>query len=243
MKWPFLILVKYATRGRKERFFGGMETIYKMASQPDFIYTVVTADEDDMEMNSDEVKERIKQYPNTSIIYGSSKNKIHAINRDMDILPEAIKNWDILVNFSDDQRFVTPMWDDYIRVDMNAQNQMRGTNMDMYLAYLDPDTKGVLSTTLVAGRKFIDRFNFIYDPQFQSLFCDNLMEDCAKALGRYNFTGMQLVHHYNPSYGYAEFPPDAMYEEQQKIGWDIDEKLYYKIKGEGIDKYLQNFIK
>ncbi len=238
VSWPFKIMVKYATRGRKERFFGGMDTIYSLASQPDYIYTVVTADEDDPEMNNDEVRTRLSAYPNTTIIYGLSENKIHAINRDFEKLPDKIKDWDIVVNFSDDQRFVTPNWDDHVRIDINS---VFPETLDGFMAYFDPDTKGILATLYVAGRAFYERFSFIYDPQFQSLFCDNLIEDCAKELGKWHYTGFQICHHYNSAYGYADFPKDEMFIKQQDIGWSVDQNLYYKIKSEGIDKYLLKF--
>lgn len=240
MKWPFNILVKFASRGRKDRFFGGMDTIYKLADLPDHIFTLITADEDDPEMNNDEVRERLKLYPNTEIIYGASENKIHAINRDFDLLPDKFKNWHILVNFSDDQRFVVPQWDNYIRTNFNS---VFPENLDGFMAYLDPDTKGALATLYIAGRAFYERFGFIYDGQFQSLFCDNLIEDCAKALGKWHYTGFQICHHYNSAYGYPDFPKDEMFIKQQDIGWSVDQILYYKIKGEGIENYLLQFKK
>lgn len=235
--WPFKILVKYATRGRREKFFGGMDTIYGLAEESEYVFTMITADEDDPEMNTTDVRERIRRYPNTKIIYGESESKIAAINRDLDILPDEMKDWKILVNFSDDQRFVMPKWDTYIRVDFNSVFP----DFCGYMSYLDPDTRGALTTTSIIGRAYFDLFNFIYDPQFKSLFCDNLSDDCAKALGKYHFSPLQLIHHYNPSYGYPEFPPDEMYIEQQRIGWSEDQELYYKIKANGIDKYLSNF--
>lgn len=238
-EWPFKILVKYASRGRRDRFFGGMNTIYSLADLPDHVFTVVTADEDDPQMNNKDVRLQLRQYPNTKIIYGKSESKIHAVNRDMDNLPDNIKDWDILVNFSDDQRFVQPKWDTHIRVDFNAVFP----DLDGYMSYLDPDTKGALTTTMIIGKPYFDRFGFIYDPQFKSLFCDNLADDCAQALGKYHFNMLQLIHHYNPSYGYSEFPADEMYEQQQRVGWDEDQRLYYDIKSKGIDKYLKQFKK
>lgn len=235
--WPFKILVKYATRGRVGRFIEGLNTIYDLCEMPEYIRVMVTADIDDPSMFNEHIKETVKSYPNCHIMYGVSKNKIDAINRDMDILPEGFKDWDILVNFSDDQRFVMPRWDTYIRVDFNSISP----EMDCFLSYLDPDTKGALTTTSIIGRKYYERFGFIYDPVFKSLFCDNLADDCAKALGKYHFIPTQLIHHYNPSYGYENFKPDEMYIEQQKIGWSEDQYTYYGIIQNGLDKYLEKY--
>lgn len=238
-EWPFKILVKYATRGRRERFFGGMDTIYSLADLPEYIFTLVTADEDDSEMNNDFVKTKLKTYPNTEIIYGKSDSKIHAINRDFDKLPSYMSGWDIVVNFSDDQRFVSQKWDTQIRIDFNSVFP----DLDGYMSYLDPDTRGALTTTSIMGKRYFNRFGFVYDPSFKSLFCDNLSDDCAKALGKYHYTGYQLIHHYNPAYGYSDFPRDSMFEEQQKIGWDTDQQTYNRIKNEGIENYLKKIMK
>ena len=238
-KSPYLILVKFATRGRPERFFDGMDSIYNLCSQPDFIRVLITADTDDLTMNNDTVKEKIATYKNAHVIYGDSENKIHATNRDLDKSPNEWGNWDIIANFSDDQRFTIFGWDEMIRVDFNSVSP---NDLSHYMAYLDPDTKGALSTLFIAGRKYFNLFGWIYDPQFKSLFCDNLQEDCAKAIGKYHYTGYSIYQHFNPSYGYKDFQPDQMYLEQQRIGWDIDQKTYYKIKEQGIDNYIVKFL-
>lgn len=235
--WPFKILVKYASRGRTTRFLEGLDNIFDLCSQPDYIRVVVTADTDDIHMNNDEVKNHVAKYKNAIIIYGESENKVHAINRDLNSLPDGYKDWDIVANFSDDMRWTIYGWDDLIRVDFNSISP----DFSHYMAYLDPDTKGALSTLLIAGRKFIDTFGFIYDPIYHSLFCDNQIEDAAKYLGKYHYTGYSIYQHFNPSYGYQRFEPDQLYIYQQKIGWSRDMELYYKLQSDGIEKYLEKF--
>lgn len=236
-KWPFIILVKYASRGRRSRFLEGLSNIFSLCSQPDFIRVLITADEDDPEMNNAEVKKSVANYKNAHIVYGRSNNKVHAINRDLYTLPNGWDNWDILANFSDDMRWTANGWDDQIRIDFNAISP----DFSHYMAYLDPDTKGALSTLFIAGRKWVDYFGFIYDPVFISLFCDNLVEDSAKHLGKYHYTGLQIYQHFNPSYGYERFEPDQLYIDQQKIGWSIDSKTYFDIKELGMENYLSKF--
>jgi hypothetical protein len=236
--WPFIILVKYASRGRAERFLQGLENIYNLCAQPEYIRVLVTADIDDPAMNNKAIKDICEAYKNCKIIYGTSANKIAACNRDLDVLPTEFEGWDIIANFSDDMRFTMHGWDDLIRVDFNS---VFPEKLDGYMAYLDPDTHGALSTLFIAGKPWVERFGFIYDPQFDSLFCDNLAEDAAKHLGKYHYTGYSIYQHFNPSYNYADFPPDQMYIEQQKIGWTKDHDTYYRIVAEGIDNYLEKF--
>lgn len=237
-QWPFQILVKYASRSRPDRFLAGLENIYQLCSQPDHIRVLVTADSDDPTMCNPEMEDKINSFKNCKVIYGVSENKIHACNRDLDNLPDGWGDWNILANFSDDQRWTIYGWDDLIRVDFNS---VFPETFDGYMAYRDPDTHGVLSTLFIAGKPWVERFGFIYDPQFKSLFCDNLAEDCAKKLGKYHYTGYDIYRHHNSAYGYKDFPEDEMFRQQQDIGWDVDQKLYYKIVGEGIENYLAKF--
>ena len=236
-KWPFKVLVKYASRGRRQRFFDGLDNIFELAEFPDRILVLISVDEDDPEMANDEVREKLATYKNIHVCWGLSENKIHATNRDFDKIPEHFKDWDIVANFSDDQRFTAYGWDTMVRADFNSISP----DLSHYMAYLDPDTKGVLSTLFISGRKFYDAFKFIYDPQFSSLFCDNLAENAAKQLNKYHYTGYEIYRHHNPSYGYPDFKPDQLYIDQQRIGWSSDMELYYKIMGDGIEKYLKQF--
>lgn len=238
MSWPFKILVKYASRGRPERFLDGLKNIYDTCAQPDHIRVLVTADVDDPTMFNDEIRNQIESYKNCQVIYGVSKNKIHACNRDLEKLSEDFKDWEIIANFSDDQRWTMYGWDDYIRVDFNS---VFPEKLDGYMAYRDPDTNGALSTLYIAGRGWFDKFGFIYDEVFISLFADNLVEDCAKVLGKYHYTGYDIYRHHNSAYNYPNFPKDQMFIDQQNIGWDVDQKTYYKIIALGIDKYLARF--
>lgn len=237
MDKPLKILVKYATRGRVKNFFEGMESIYNLAANPDNIRVLITADEDDIEMNTQAVRAEIAFYKNAHVIYGVSENKIHACNRDFDIMPEEWKDWDIVANFSDDMRWTGYGWDEFIRTDF----KLVYPDLDGYMAYLDPDTHGALSTLYIAGRKFFDKFNFIYDPQFVSLFCDNLVEDVAKRMGKYHYTAYSIYQHFNPAY-YSHIEKDSQFLEQQLVGWDVDRKQYDKIIANGIDNYLTSFI-
>lgn len=230
---PFKILIKYASRGRPERFFEGMETIYNLCSQPDYIRVLITADEDDTSMNNDEVKLRISGYKNAHVIYGKSENKIHACNRDFDIMPDEWKDWDIIANFSDDMRWNIFGWDDMIRVDFNSVSP----DFSHFMAYLDNDTHGALSTLYIAGRSFFDKFGFVYNPIYISLFADNEVEDIAKLINKYHYTWYSIYSHLNPAY-HTQFAKDEMFLEQQKIGWEIDSKTYYERKARDFDLHL-----
>jgi len=235
MNNPAKILVKYTTRGRVDRFFDGMESIYNNCADLDNLRVLITADLDDVTMNCEAVKIRLLNYKNAKIIYGTSTGKINAINRDFDKLPNGFEDWDIIANFSDDQRFTIFGWDELIRTDF----KLNSPDYTHFMAYLDVDTKGALSTLYIAGRKFFDLFGFVYDNVFLSLFADNLVEDCAKHLNLFHYTGYTIYQHLLPSYGHLQ--GDEMWQKQQEVGYSIDMTTYHDIINKGIPEYLKQF--
>lgn len=234
-EWPFKILVKYASRGRRQRFFDGLDNIFELAEFPDRLLVLISLDIDDPEMCNDEVKEKLSTYKNVHVCWGISKNKIHATNRDFDKIPEHFKDWLIIANFSDDMKWLLYGWDTMIRVDFNSVSP----DFSHYMAYLDTDTQSALSTLFICGKKFYDLFGFIYDEMFLSLFADNLVEDCAKHIGKYHYTGYTIYKHQCPSYGHL--PEDTMFRSQQDLGWSVDMKTYYDLIAKGIPEYLKQF--
>jgi hypothetical protein len=210
------ILFKYPSRGRPDRFFHGMDSIYNNLADTDNFLVSCTLDSDDMEMNNPETILRINQYKNATIAWGESKSKIHAVNRDF---PNT--HFDIIVGMSDDMRFNLFGFDDCIRADMRAHFPAR----DGLLHYPDQDAKHVLATMYIAGKKWWEfRDKCIYHPSYKSLFCDNEEHEVAEQLGRYHYCGYQINIHLNPAYGHLE--RDELFNQQQAIGWTEDQENY-----------------
>lgn len=227
------ILVKFPSRERPARFFASLETVYNLAYDAENIYVLCTFDENDTEgMNNPYVRQRLDDLESTGMfkaVFGESKSKIHAVNRDMDLIPELFPqaaDWGILVNLSDDMVFVAPNWDEYIRAEM----RIGFPDTDGYLHFYEQDSKSALCVMTIIGRKYYERFGFIYDPRFKSLFCDNLQFQLAKMLGKYKYIDMEIFKHYNPAYGYENMPKDELFLRQQEIGYSVDEQLFNEIR-------------
>lgn len=219
------ILFKYPSRGRQARFIEGMNSIINnMQNEKDY-HILVTADEDDGEMNCDYIKNY--GFPNTTIIYGTSESKIHAINRDLN---EFDYDWDILICMSDDMRII------FYGFDSAIKPYFSNIGLDILLHVPDQDAGSGLATMYIAGRPFYERFGFIYNPAYKSLFCDNEVHEIAVMLNKYvyvNFNG--LIEHLNPAYGH--FPKDELFIYQQEIGWSEDQRTYYDRKSKNFDLY------
>jgi len=217
MSSPYRILFKYPSRGRIDRFFQGLNSIYENLYDTANFHVACTLDKDDSVMNSDEFRERIKSYGNLSVQWGLSDSKVHAINRDM---PEI--EWDIVVVMSDDMRVTFYGFDQIIREQFDG-------SLDFLLHIPDNDAKDILATMYIAGKDFYSRFNYIYHPSYKSLFCDNEIQEIAQKLGRYKFVNCPgLIFHANPAYGHHA--KDAMFLTQQEIGWTVDQQNYNERK-------------
>ena len=215
----YKILFKYPSRGRKDRFFDGLDSIVNNLHDLENFHISCTLDEDDTVMNDKDVIAKINEYPNTTIEWGKSNSKINAINRSM---PNY--DWDIVVNHADDMRFIMYGFDVLIRNEFNANG------LDTLLHIPDQDAKEALATMYIAGKDYYNRLGFIYNEAYQSLFCDNEAQESAQQLGCYRFAKncYGVLKHLNSAYGYLE--RDEMFNRQQEIGWSLDMQTYHERK-------------
>lgn len=211
------ILFKLVSRSRPERFFNTLNNLHQMIADPANCSILCTLDEDDGSMNNKEVRERISAYAYTQAVWGKSISKIHAFNRD--IFDIEGFNWDIIIAVSDDMLFTVYGFDNLIR------DGFRGNapDMDALLHYPDNDAKHIIPVLYVAGRKYYNRDLFIYNPIYESLFCDNESKEVAEIRGKYFYMGIQILNHLNPAYGHL--PRDAQFDRQQSL-WGRDERTF-----------------
>lgn len=234
------ILVKFPSRERPDRFFASLDSIYNNVHRGDLLYVLVTIDTNDATMNNEDVINRMGQYKNLQVIAGDSTSKIHAINRDMELIPELFPeaaDWDIVVVMADDQQFCVPDFDEYIRGEM----QVAFPDTDGYLHFWEKDSHTALNVMTIKGRKYYERFGFLYDPRFKSLWVDNLQMEIAKMLGKYRFVHFEIFRHFNPAYGYEGYEKDDLFIEQQEIGYTVDQELFFQLKSKNfeIERWLR----
>lgn len=213
------ILFKFPSRSRPQRFFETLDNIHSMAANKELYRVVCTLDLDDTTMNNQEVINKISEYPNTIAMYGRSKSKIDAFNRDM----EALTEWDILVAVSDDMKFIIYGFDDIIREGFRCC----APEMDGLAHFMDQDAKHIIPVLYIAGRRYFERDLFIYNPIYWSLFCDNESMEIAKIRNKYHFMGIQIINHLNPAYGHL--PRDEQFNKQQDM-WGHDEMIFNRRK-------------
>ena len=217
------IYFKYASKGRIEFFFRGLDSIVNNLSNKEDYFVQCTFDVDDKEYQNPEFIERLKQYKNVSYYFGISYGKVSAINRDLPFAPP----FDILVNMSNDMVFLVPGFDDIIRADMAASCN----DLDIFLHYPDSHAGERLPTLSIMGSKYFQRTGWIYHPDFKSVYADNYEMDRAKNLGKYVFLNKTIFDHYHVAWGMA--PMDEQYKESEAPEqYELDRQTYYKLKAE-----------
>ena len=213
------ILFKLATRSRPTKARASIDNIIANCLSDNFTI-LVSADFDD-----DSMKNFNYVHPNVTIVYGISKSKIDAINRDMDVAPK----FDILINTSDDMVFQVKGFDNIIRQDFTG-------NFDQFIHYSDGNQKENISTMSIMGVDYYNRFNFIYHPDYKSLWCDAEATDVAVMLGKYKYMGDDkiLFKHLHPAWGLA--PTDAQYQKTEAPEmWEHDYKVVLERKASQYD--------
>lgn len=205
------ILFKFTTRSRPHLFERGMQSIIQNVTNENY-QILVSVDTDDTTM-----PQALYKYENdikVKICYGTSKNKIDAINRDV----EKADEWHILINMSDDMVFVCRGFDDTIRDSFD--------NLKQCLHFPDGNTNQLITMSVI-GREFYDRFGYIYNPEYVSLWCDNEQMEVAKLIYAYKYVDMLIFNHLHPAFAKAEL--DNQYRHTESF-YGIDGQTFERRK-------------
>jgi hypothetical protein len=218
------IIVKFPTRNRTDKFFNVLDLYYEKAVVLDKLHFLITCDNDDTSMNNDEVKNRLNGYENLTVIYGNSKNKIHAVNKDLDKAPE----YDIIILASDDMIPQIYGYDQIVRDKMKKCYP----NTDGVLWFNDGYQKEKLNTLCILGKKYYDRFGYIYYPDYKSGWCDNEFMSVGNLLNRQTYFDQVIIKHEHPDYGFGRY--DSGYHKNvSDLSWD--KQLFYARESKNFD--------
>lgn len=201
------ILFNIASRSRPEKFLKLVTQIQKLCTHP---YSIIAkVDNDDPALGG-----YLIAGPEVEFKFGSSESKIHAINRD--IPPEG---WDIIVDVSDDFVFTRKGFDDIIREHCGPDDYLHFPE-----DFADREAAAGRNERIVimycAGIDYYKRDNFIYNPIYKSLFCDNEGTHVARLRGRLKIVDEVIFFHAHPAAGYGTMDAqtrrtEAFYHEDQ----------------------------
>jgi hypothetical protein len=223
---PLKLLIKFPTRGRPDKFFQVLELYYQKATNKQNLAFAITCDLDDETMNNFKVHQKLEEFKKKcKLIYffGHSKTKVQAINADM----EKLQGWDILLLASDDMIPIVDGYDEIIRNDMWLYHR----NMDGVLWYNDGG-QDKINTLAILGNRYYNRFNYIYNPEYTSLWCDNEFTDVSLILGKYHRTDQIIIEHAHPVYQKTNF--DMLYAKNESF-FNSDKQIYEKRAKQNFD--------
>lgn len=208
-KQDLRILFKFTTRSRPHLFERGMQSIIQNVTNENY-QILVSVDTDDSTMI-----EALKKYQNNTkvkIFYGVSKNKIDAINRDV----EKADDWHILINMSDDMVFICRGFDEIVRNNFD--------NLKQCLHFPDGNTNQLITMSII-GKEFYDRLGYIYNPEYVSLWCDNEQMEVAKLIFAYKYVDTTIFNHLHPAFNKAEI--DNQYRHTESF-YGIDGETFVR---------------
>lgn len=180
------ILIKFPSRGRPQKFKETFETYLRLASHKHEINFICSFDKDDDLMNNPEIISYLNSHDNIKYFYGNSKNKIEAINADLNDV-----EFDILILAADDLAPCASSYDDIIVTDMLKYHP----DMDGCLHYMNPSWEERLDIGCIMTFKYYKRFNYIYHPSYKTIYCDNEYMQVAKNLGKHKYIENQIFNH------------------------------------------------
>ncbi len=181
------LLLKCASRGRPEALLRTIENFEAHCSGEACAW-VISLDEDDVTCVT--MQHQLEEKCKLPVIvrYSVSESKVHAMNRD---IPDS--DWDVVVMLADDCRTTTKDFDQRIREDFAKF----APDFDAVIQY--PDSyQNRIPTHPVIGRKYYDRYGYIWHPAYKSIHCDDELQRVAKRQRKlHKSTMVQFVHeHY-----------------------------------------------
>jgi len=189
------LLIKFPTRNRKNKFFKVLRQYQNLCEDLDNTYFLITLDNDDESMNPSDVEDIFNTFKNIKVVYGTSNSKIHAVNRDI----ELVNDWDIVLLASDD---MTPKVKGYDNIIRNKMKEFY-SDTDGILWFNDGHMGNTLNTLCILGKKYYDRFGYIYHPEYKSVWSDNEFMLVGNILGKQTYFEQVIIEHEHPDWGYG----------------------------------------
>ena len=194
------ILFKFPSRSRHDRFFFSLNNITEKIDDKVNYQILCSLDLDDYSMRTEESMAEIKKYStrfNIICEYDDSRNKIHAVNRNLEFIGNKyIPIPDIIICWSDDMEAIEQGFDNAIRRAMEDSFP----DLDGCLHYNDGWQGETICTLAIMGKKYFDRFGYIYHPDYISVYADTEYTRVARQLGRIKYFPQIIVRHNHPNF-------------------------------------------
>lgn len=210
------LLIKFPTRSRPNKFLFVLNTYIRLLDDKE-TEIIVSCDTDDITMNQDYIKEVLDEHKNVKLFFGDNKSKIQAINADINT------DFDIILLASDDMIPIVKGYDTIIKEKMKEHYP----DTDGVLWFNDGYLGDKLNTLCILGKKYYDRFGYIYNPEYIAVWSDNEFMDVANLLKKQKYFSEVIIQHQHPDFGHGK--RDEIHALNSKFE-SHDRELYTKRK-------------
>lgn len=212
-------LIKFPSKSRPDRFKEALDSYIKHASDISKITFLFSFDIDDLYLPQYlKIVDDCPAKRLTSV--KSSYGKVHAINRDVNEWLEK-NEYDIIILASDDFVVVQPFQDI-----INEKAKEHG--LDRVFWFHD-NNQARLNTYSVLGIEYYKRFNYLYNPQYASLFADNEFHEIAIRDGKMNTEPYPCIAEHRHPMLNRKYQTDDLYRKNESY-WKQDEEVYHSRK-------------
>jgi hypothetical protein len=188
-----------------------------MSSKKHRIDWLVSIDDDDPTMKQKDITDYCVSKGITLHSSPGTGSKIEACNRDMD---KAKADWDILLLISDDMECTRGHWDDYISTLLDPSKPT--------LLWAPDGLQGRICTLPIVTKAWYGIHNYIYHPDYLSLWADNEMTEVAEARGYMNRISAPLFSHR----WVGKFHNDQLHRRNESL-YNMDRDTYNRRKAAG----------
>ncbi len=191
------LLIKAPTRARPDKFKEVFTMYVEYLSNNYPVKFVITCDTDDETMNNPEMRSWFDSM-STSVQknghtleyhYGDSKNKIEAVNANMED-----QEFDILLLFSDD---MIPKVAEYDEVIVKTMEYIYNDAEPGALNFNDGYRSDwpALMTLTVMSYDLYNKFGYIYNPEYVSIWADNEQTLACRMMGKLADVNLCIIRH------------------------------------------------
>jgi hypothetical protein len=199
------LLIQFPTRNRPIKFLNVLKIYNDLLSDNENYFINVSCDVDDQLMNNNDIKNEISKLKNTRLVFNQNKSKIEAINNGFSDI-----EYDIILLASDDMVPEIKNYDEIIRDEMKKNF----VDTDGILWFNDGNHGDNLNTLCILGKKYYDRFNYIYNPEYKSLWSDNEFTIVGNMLKKQVYNSKVIIRHKHHSVDKSnEF--DSLYQRNE----------------------------
>jgi len=223
------LVIKFPTRSRPHKFKPLLDKYIDFLSGKHDIRFIITMDEDDDTMNTEDIKSFIENHKSNGIDivyhYGQSKTKIEACNADLEG-----ESGDVLLLISDDMVPVERNYDDII---YNNYQQVF-PDYDGAIKFHDGLRQDVLMTLPCLGWKLYEKFGYVYYPEYKSVYPDNEQTEACILMGKLAVSQKCIIRH-EWVHGGHEQADDLHQRNESSDHYESDGKLYRERKSRNFD--------